>query len=131
MRKAHRKMKCTSFLPQHHSYKITVEEAFRIAQKTYHATVRTERRKHDVDRDSKLFSILTDNPHKVYQFIRSNGGGSASSVQHLTVGDKIYVGSTVADGFYDSLTTLKTCDFNALIHNPKMNQVINNYDHII
>ena len=44
---------------------------------------------------------------------------------------KIYVGNTVADGFYDSLTHLKACDFEELRGDPKMNWAFNNYDHII
>lgn len=131
LQKAHKKIRSVSFLPQNDPYKIAMQEAFKVAKKTYHSTVRAEKRKQDTDRDTRLFSILTDNPQKVYEFIKSNRRGSASQVQHLSVGDKIYVGNTVADGFYDSLTKLKTCDFEELVQDPKMNQALNNYDHII
>ena len=93
--------------------------------------MRAERRKRDIDHDTKLFEILSSNPQNVYQFIKRSRRSNTSNVQHLTVGEKVYVGDTVADGFYDSLTQIKTCDFAELRKTPEMEFAFRNYEHII
>lgn len=74
------------------------------AQKAYHA----QKRNQDTKRDKRLFEILSNNPMNVYQFIRRSKRNNTSWINHLKVGNKVYTGDDVADGFYDSLTTLKT-----------------------
>ena len=58
---------------------------------------------------SQLFNIKSDNAPLVFNSIKKNKSQSSSApIQTLKVGEKMYTGSKVPDGFFDSLLTLKT-----------------------
>ena len=101
------------------------------ARKKYRKTVRSERLRQAVKRDTKLNTILTTNPRSIYSYLRSIRKTTNSSIQTLTVGEKEYEGGAVADGFYDSMTSLKTCDMNILTSDPDLSEHFSNYNHII
>ena len=60
-----------------------------------------------VKRDQRLSTILTTNPSSAYSFLRSSKNINTGTIQTLSVGDKVYSGSAVSDGFFDSLASLK------------------------
>ena len=52
-------------------------------------------------------------------------------IQKLTVGDKVYVGDSVQDGFYDSISQLKSRDDASLDNDAKFNEFSADYHNII
>ena len=78
-------------------------------KKTDHRTlISKEERLHDSSkRDTKLFSVFL-NPTKVFQAVRHVRRSALPDVRKLHVGDRIYEGEEVSDGFYDSISNLKT-----------------------
>ena len=100
-------------------------------QKAYRQTVRKVRLKQSVKRDKKLDTILSKDPRAVYSYLQSTRKPKSSNIQHLTVGDKVYAGDMVADGFYQSMTSLKTCDMESLRNDPNLTQHFSNYEHIV
>ena len=104
---------------------------FKAAQKGYRQAVRTTRLKQSVQHDQKLSAILSDKPAGVYGYIRSIRKTRTSKIGKLTVGDKVYEDGAVADGFYDSMTALKTCDLETLNSDPDLQEQLSNYEHIL
>ena len=65
-------------------------------------------------RNEKLHSILTNAPSSLFQSIKSNRKSSSDAIHELKVGDKTYIGDSVPDGFFESLSKLKTADYDEL-----------------
>ena len=107
------------------------KEVFKKAQKDYKKAVRLCRVKAGYKRDKQLFSILTRNPTALFSYIKSTRNSTSTVIQKLTVGDKVYTGDRVHDGFYDSMTSLKTCDMNQLREDSNLSDKFSNYDHIL
>ena len=109
----------------------TAKEMFKKAQRDYKKAVRVCRVKAGYKRDKQLFSILTHNPTSLYNFIKSSRNSASTEIQKLTVGDKVYTGDKVQDGFYDSMTSLKSCDIKQLREDSNLSDKFSNYDHIM
>ena len=101
------------------------------AQRMYRQTVRRVRLKQSVKRDTKLDSILTKNPKALYSYLRSSRKTKTSNIQKLKVGGKVYEGDKVGDGFYESMTNLKSCDMESLQNDPNLSHHFSNYEHIL
>ena len=65
-------------------------------------------------RDHTLYSVCTKDPSVIFKSIKSVKRGSIRKIQKLTVGKKVYVGDSVKDGFFDSISQLKSRDPNIL-----------------
>ena len=83
------------------------------------------------ERDQKLFKILEENPRNVFGFIKSCRKTSPTQIESLSVGDKVYKGSAVSDGFFDSMSSIKTCNAEQLLNEPQMAEHFSNHDHIM
>ena len=105
--------------------------AFKSARKDYRQAVRKTRLRQSFERDSRLDTILTDNPSALYSYLKSTRKTKASKIEKLTVGDKTYEGNKVADGFFDSMSALKTCDLEALKNDSHLSEKFSNYEHIL
>ena len=101
--------------------------AYISAQKSYKRAVRTVRLQENATRDNRLFTILTDNPSSLFSYIKSSKN-TASNIEKLSVGDKIYLGDKVADGFYDAMTALKSCNIQDLLENREISEQFSNYE---
>ena len=106
-------------------------QRFKMAQKAYRSSVRAHRVKEGSKRDEKLYSILTDNPSLLFKHIKSLRKTGSTAIQKLTVGQKIYEGETVPDGFFDSMTGIKSCDIDHLRTDPHLADKFSNYEHIL
>ena len=82
-------------------------------------------------RDKILDAILSTNPSATHKFLRSLKTNSVSELQKLTVNDKIYSGSSIPDGFFDSLSSLKTHDPSSLLSSPSFRDLHSDYENII
>jgi len=81
-------------------------------------------------RDSKLHGILS-NPSAIFRQFRAASKSSAPTVQNLHVGDKVYSGSSVADGMFDSLNNLKAPSMETYQNLPAYQEAVDMYSHII
>ena len=109
------------------------KKQFTAARKSYTQTVRKLRLKQSIKRDSKLDTILSKDPSGIYSYMRSTRETNASKIQSLSVGKdcKLYQGKMVADGFYDSMSALKSCDMVSLREDPQISHHFSNYEHIL
>ena len=124
--KSHRKLLCQT---QRHA--TNARRAFVTARKAYRVAVRTTRLKQNIQRDQKLDKILSENPSATYSYMRSIRKTKASRIERLTVGEKVYEGAAVADGFYDSMTALKSCNLENLQNDPHLSSQFSDYEHIL
>lgn len=124
LKKAHKRLKNAHTL-------CSAKLAFKDAKKNYHRAVRTHRLQEAVQRDEKLFSILGENPSQLFSFIKSCKKTQTKEIASLTVGQKTYHGTAVADGFYDSMTSLKQCSLEQLQADPNISEKLSDYENII
>ena len=83
----------------------------RSAKHQYKSAVRRSRVQAGHERDQKLFEILEENPRNIFGFIKSCRKISPTKIESRTVGDKVYNGEAVSDGFYDSMSSIKPATF--------------------
>ena len=86
-----------------------------------------------IDRDTKLYELLSSDPSKFFSRIkRQNKSSNAqSSIKKLKVGDKTFTGESVCDGFYDSISRLKSLDWNTLNKSSTLEQYFEDFRHIL
>ena len=85
-----------------------------------------------IDRDVKLHEFLTgDSSHHFTRIRQSKATKSRSTIKKLTVGDKIYGGETVCDGFFDSISKLKSLDFQSLEESPTFSKYCEDFENIL
>ena len=107
------------------------KSAFKSAKSNYRATVRSARLDQAVKRDKLLDKILTEDPSSLYSYLKSSRKTRTSKVCKLRVQSKCYEGSAVADGFYDSITSLKSCNQSDLESDIDLKQQFEYYKHIL
>ena len=101
-------------------------------KKSYDLSIRKEQSEDSIKRDEKLNSILSNNPSAVHKAIKSFKNSSSSSKIHtLHVGNSSYVGSAVPDGFYASLSSLKSPDLSSIHSTPQYQSTLSDYQHIL
>ena len=103
------------------------EKFYKMELKNYRKCVRLFRLQEQGKTEAKLLTILSDNPSSLYNYIRSCKTTSQTKIEKLTVQNKTYVGDRVPDGFYDAMTSLKTCDNSVLLAEPAIADQIDNY----
>ena len=109
-----------------HSFK----EAFIQTKMKFQKTIRNQRLATNMERYNLMDKMLT-NPSSAHAFIRSCKKTKPKKIEKLTVGNKVYLGSAVCDGFYHSMTTLKQCKIEALRNDPNLSNQFLNYDTIV
>ena len=92
---------------------------------------RTWQQQQAVKRDLQLSSVLDSNPTALYGFLRSSKAGSFRDIQSLSVEGKTYTGSQVPDGFFDSLSSLKSPPMDNIWSSPSFQAYDADYQHII
>ena len=65
-------------------------------------------------RDSLIHSVLESDPGQLFKAIKASKCNTSSNIQTLHVGDKVYSGKDIPDGFYDSLSALKAPDMSSI-----------------
>ena len=91
-----------------------LKNKIKVSKTEHQKLVRFSNAQESIKRDEKLHMILTKTPSALYRCIRSNNNISGGSIRKLTVRDRLYLGDTVADGFFDSLHGLKSLDHSSL-----------------
>ena len=106
------------------------ENNLKLARNRHKSLVRKLRSKDDQLHNEKLHSILTSNPSSAFSTIKSAKSGAPVQIPHIMVGERKYVGERVIDGFYDSLTILKSLDSDKLEGSPYHASLMEDYTHI-
>ena len=102
----------------------------KLAKAEYRRTVRRARVRICNECDQKLDQILNDNPSSAFAFIDSCRKSAPVALEKLTVGKKVYTGKAVADGFYDSMSSIKSCSLSDLMDDPVIEEQLDTYKHI-
>ena len=77
------------------------------AKSDYQKLVRKINVDRECERDTELLDILSKQPSKVFQKIKSQKSKDTAKIKSLKVGDKVYSEDNVADGFFDSIASTK------------------------
>ena len=101
------------------------------ARKHYKQTVRNTRLQQSLKRDQMCDTILTDNPGQLHRYLRSCKKTRAGKIEKLSVGNKLYCGGSVGDGFFDSMSSLKSCEMESLVKDPVLTDHFSNYENIL
>ena len=104
-------------------------DIFRNSKKNYQRIVRKYRVSASLQRYQRLDQIFSDQK-AAYAYIRSCRKSPPKSIEELEVGEKVYTGAAVCDGFYESMTALKNCDVESLKCDPSLSTKFINYDMI-
>ena len=105
-----------------------VTTAFKTAKSSYQNVVRRLQVHEECVRDQELNGLLGHGRALAMKMIKSGKKKNSSSIKSLKVGDKVYEDNNVGDGFYDSITKLKTLD---TITSPNFDSFATDYQHII
>ena len=84
----------------------------------------------ECEKNDKLFSILSNDPSKLFQSIRQLKGSKAKKISELKVTHKTYRNENVADGFYDSISQLKTVDLSHMEDSDSFTNFSEDYEHL-
>ena len=101
------------------------------AKSQHQRLVRMNNAQDYIKRDEKNHTVLSSNPSDLYKSIRNTKSCRAGEIQRLTVRDRTYLGENVADGFYDSLSNLKSIDPLTLEQSPSYTDFSEDFDHIL
>ena len=101
------------------------------ARSAYRRTIRAEQKNDSIERDEKLFAIKTPHTRGLFRAIKGNKSVSASKIHELKVQDKLYEGTTIPDGFFDSLSQLKSPDMTSVNDSPSFRSTRSDFEHIL
>ena len=106
------------------------KDTLRIARAALRQAVRTDKSSVRNKRDENLSEILS-NPSTAFRSIKSSKASASAAVQNLKVNGKVYSGEDVADGFYDSLSSLKSPDLSALHSSKHFQDTLMDYENVL
>ena len=105
-------------------------EAKAAARLDYRKAIRREQQQDCDKRDTQMHQILSSNPSKVFSSIQSLRTNKAS-INTLKVGDKTYIEEKVPDGFFDSLSSLKSPNMSEIEDTQEFKGTQSDFDNII
>ena len=103
----------------------------RLAKHKYKSAVRRSPVLEGCERDQMLFKILEENPQNVFSFIKSCRKSPTAKIDSLSVGDKVYRGEAVSDSFFDSMSSINSCNFQELKNDQQIAEHFSNHEHIM
>ena len=84
------------------------EAAFKKAKSEHQKEVRKHNVSQEVARDDKLLEILSKHPKDIFKAFKRNKTDESAKIKSLKVGNRTYSEDNIADGFFDSISQLKT-----------------------
>ena len=115
----------------HEKDKLNLKNKYKMSRSSHRKLERQVKAEYKHKRDSKLFSILSSQSSSFFKSIRSSKQAKSSKIQKLSVREKTYYGENVPDGFYDSLSFLKSTDPATLTQSPTFKQFTEDYNNIL
>ena len=116
---------------ENHEALEAVQNNVKEARRQYKYLTRRFHYEEDLRRDSATFKILSSTPSGIFKSIKSTKSSTNCQIPFLSVGSKIYPDVRVSDGFYDSLTRLKTQDKEALFSSQHYQKFAEEYKFIL
>ena len=101
------------------------------ARTKHRKLVRENKAKDAIERDKKVSEILSKNPLSIFKQIRQAKRNQSATINKLHVGDKTYLDSSVPDGFFDSISRLKSRDPDSLSKSETFASFNEDYKNII
>ena len=102
------------------------------SKKMYDQAIRKEKIEDSILRDKNLSSIsLSKNPSAIHATIKGFKNSTSTKIHTLHVGNKDYVGSAVPDGFFASLSSLKSPDLQGIHSTPQYQSTLSDFQHIL
>ena len=89
---------------------------------------RAQIRQSNFERDSKL---ATSDFSSLFKSIKSTKSSSASKISSIRVGEQIYKGDTVPDGFFHSMHNLKHPDMDIITNSPHFQETDSDFKNIL
>ena len=103
-----------------------------IAFRTSHRQIVRKYKAEDaIARDTKMFDVLTKNQNHFFNKIKNSKRNKAAKINKLSVGNKTYLDTKVPDGFYDSISCLKSRDHETLDKSETFSEYCNDYENIL
>ena len=124
MKRVHKKLKSSKNNDR-------AKESISRAKKEYKQAIKNFNNKENLERDKKSAELFSKNPSKFFQYVKKNRKTKDSKIEQLSVGDKVYYGQAVSDGFYHSMSALKKCSTEELETDPHLADQLLNYEHIL
>ena len=87
--------------------------------------------KENVKRDERLFSLLSSNASSMFRKIRASKASNTEEIQSLKVGSMEYYGENVKNGFFKSLSDLKSRKPSKDKENYVVNDIMEDYSNIL
>ena len=81
---------------------------FKSAESIHQNLQRKHKVSQEVDRDNKLLHLISKQPRDIFKASKNTKSSQTGKLKSLQVGNKIYSEENIADGFYDSISELKT-----------------------
>ena len=82
------------------------------------------------ERDTLTHTVLESDPGAFFKAMKTTKSGKSSKIQSLHVGNKVYSGKEVSDGFFDSLSSLKAPDMSGIHSSPSYQAALSDYNTI-
>ena len=89
---------------------------------------RAQTRQQSLERDSKL---ATSNFQSLFKSIKSSRSASGSKISSIRVGDQVYQGDSVPDGFFHSMSNLKHPDMGPIYSSPHFQSTMSDFKNIV
>ena len=102
----------------------------RKARNQHRSVVRNMKVRKEIKQDENLFSALTSNPSQAFRTLRSAKSSHSVEVPFIKVGEKTFAGNSVVDGFFESISNLKTVDQALLEASPHHTSLMSDYENI-
>ena len=106
------------------------QDQVKLARKKHRALIRELKIRKERNKDENLFSLLSSNPHSAFKVLKSAKSTASVQLPYLKVGNKKYQGDKVIDGFYESLSLLKTLNLDQLESSPHHLSLMDDYRNI-
>ena len=81
---------------------------FKLAKSEHQNLVRKYNVMKEIERDTKLLSLLSKEPKEIFKSVKNTKTSQSRKLKSLQVDDKVYAEDSIADGFFDSISQLKT-----------------------
>ena len=126
LRKAHKVLKYARNSPLASPYKVNIAETIYIAaQKYYRRAVRQARVTGAINKDLRLNQTAN-----IFKYIRSLRNVPSAKLRKLQVGDDTYCEEQIPDGFFHSMSSVKSCNRDLLRNDSSLAPTLTDYEHI-
>ena len=110
---------------------LSAQARYKAAKSSLKQLTKSWHQQEAIKRDHLLSSVLESNPNSLYSFLRSSRAGNFRDVHNLQVNGQTYSGPQVPDGFYDSLSSLKSPNMEDIWSSSSFQAYNADYEHIL